>query len=239
MSLASNTAAYWKLDESSGDATDATGNGYTLTNNNTSTYVAGKINNGISGNGTNQCLTRDGNTPGGITYSQFGTAWSMSCWVKPNSSSADLIFLGMQVQSGSSQRRNLYLVCDANVMKVKVFDGSSNTYTTGQTISNGTFYFVALTYDGTDIKVYLDNSLVLTQAKSFSFQGDAQAGGFGILCERQNNGSFNHFNGVVDEVGTYNVALSASEVSQLYNGGVGIQYPFTSSVNSNFFMFFN
>ena len=39
--------AYWKLDETSGNASDATGNGNTLTNNNSIAYITnGKINNG-------------------------------------------------------------------------------------------------------------------------------------------------------------------------------------------------
>jgi hypothetical protein len=37
---------YWKLDESSGDAADYSGNGYTLTNNGTTTYVSGKYGRG-------------------------------------------------------------------------------------------------------------------------------------------------------------------------------------------------
>ena len=41
----SNNLAYWKFDESSGNASDATGNGYTLTNNNSVSFSAGKINN--------------------------------------------------------------------------------------------------------------------------------------------------------------------------------------------------
>ena len=48
MSLTTNIVAYWKFDESSGNAMDSTGNGNTLTNVNTVTYSAGKINNGAN-----------------------------------------------------------------------------------------------------------------------------------------------------------------------------------------------
>jgi hypothetical protein len=37
---------YWKMDEASGNAVDSSGNGYTLTNNGTTTYVGGKFGNG-------------------------------------------------------------------------------------------------------------------------------------------------------------------------------------------------
>ena len=43
---ATNNLAYWKFDEASGNATDATNNSLTLTNNGTATFGAGLINNG-------------------------------------------------------------------------------------------------------------------------------------------------------------------------------------------------
>lgn len=44
--LSDGLVGYWKLDETSGDASDASGNGLTLTNNGTTTYVTGKFNRG-------------------------------------------------------------------------------------------------------------------------------------------------------------------------------------------------
>ena len=43
--LTNNLTAYWKFDEFSGNASDATGNGYTLTNNNSVSFSTGKLNN--------------------------------------------------------------------------------------------------------------------------------------------------------------------------------------------------
>ena len=45
MAILDNIRAAYKLDESSGNAADSSGNGNTLTNNGTVTYVTGKINN--------------------------------------------------------------------------------------------------------------------------------------------------------------------------------------------------
>ena len=45
MALNTNILASWKFDESSGNASDSSGNGKTLTNINTIAYVAGKVNN--------------------------------------------------------------------------------------------------------------------------------------------------------------------------------------------------
>lgn len=228
MALTDNLVSYWKLDETSGNASDSVGSN-TLTNNNTVAYNTGKINNGADGGSSNtdKCLTRDGNTPVGISYSQFATAWTLSLWVKETTQGANKVFAGMQVRSGSTQRRNLFLNSNSGVLRVNVFDGSGNTYNTSQTFNTDTWYHVILTYGGSTIKVYVNNSEVLSQARTFSAQTDTQAGGFGLLCDRQNGGSFNHFSGLVDEVGLWSRVITSNEVSELYNGGEGLSYPFT------------
>jgi hypothetical protein len=52
------------------------------------------------------------------------------------------------------------------------------------------------------------------------------------------HGSGSFYNGYLDEVGVWSRALTSSEVTQLYNSGLGLQYPFTGNGNSNFFIFF-
>src|SRR3990167_551156 len=54
MALDTNLVAYWKMDESSGDATDSVAS-HTLTNTNV-TYGTGKINNGAAFNSTGDSL---------------------------------------------------------------------------------------------------------------------------------------------------------------------------------------
>ena len=48
MALTTNLAGYWKLDESSGNVSDSSGNNNTLTNTNAVTFSSGKINNGAT-----------------------------------------------------------------------------------------------------------------------------------------------------------------------------------------------
>ena len=44
--LSNGLVGYWKMDESSGNISDYSGNGYTMTNNSTATFVSGKFGNG-------------------------------------------------------------------------------------------------------------------------------------------------------------------------------------------------
>lgn len=48
MAFSDNRVAYWKFDEASGNAVDSSGNGNTLANNNSTPFVAGRVNNGAN-----------------------------------------------------------------------------------------------------------------------------------------------------------------------------------------------
>ncbi len=54
--LSNGLVGYWKMDESSGNAADSSGNGLILTNNGTTTYVGGKFGNGTNYDGATQYL---------------------------------------------------------------------------------------------------------------------------------------------------------------------------------------
>ncbi len=75
--LTDGLVGYWKLDETSGNAADSSGNGYTLTNNGVTTYVNGKYGNGSE------------HVPASTQY--FSTASTISnisvvsFWVNPDS----------------------------------------------------------------------------------------------------------------------------------------------------------
>ncbi len=75
--LTSGLVGYWKLDESSGNAADSSGNGLTLTNNATTTYVTGKFSNGSE------------HVPASLQYLNTATTIAgvktVSFWVNPDS----------------------------------------------------------------------------------------------------------------------------------------------------------
>ncbi len=79
---------------------------------------------------------------------------------------------------------------------------------------DGNWHHVVGGYDGNNLWLYVDNisigTMATTQSSSPSY--------FYIL---DSNGSYMP-NGLVDQVYLYNKTLSASEISQLYNGGAGI-----------------
>jgi hypothetical protein len=243
MSLTTNLISYWKMDESSGNAADSSGNGYTLTNNNTVSFAAAKINNGadFGASNTNKSLTTANNL--GID----GGAMSISCWIKPTalpSSSSDPFatstfnFAG-QSSSASSVQYNLSLANvsgDQRVYFSRWRDSAAITGAWGSvSVSTSAFTHVVGTYDGTTLTVYVN---AVAQANTVTQSGTG-SGGSTQTSLGDRKGSVAYYPGLVDEVGYWSRALSSTEVTQLYNGGAGIQYPFTVLAlnNRNFLAF--
>lgn len=245
--LTTSTVAYWKLDESSGNASDSVGSN-TLTNTNTATYVAGKINNGVNlVRASSQYLTVAND------ISIQGGAVSISCWINATSipstndgqspgasNNHTAISIG---DAGTNTKVSIVLNRNSNLnyvlfsrMKENV-DVQNLAYQT--TLSTSTWYHLVMTYDGATITGYVNGSSVGTASAS----GSGSSGTtdyFNIGSGQNNTPAFSaFFDGKIDEVGVWSRAITSGEVTQLYNSGAGLQYPFTSTTaNSNFFQFF-
>jgi len=231
--------AYWKFDESSGNATDQIGS-YVLTNNNTVGYAAAKINNGADFGSSNTNKTFN-------IANQFGIAVdgnkSFAGWVNvttaPSSGVAqDIIGLGY---SANDVAYLIEYINSSGTLRLRVgrarygTDDPTLLYT--QTLTTGTWFHLALTVDTSlNQELYVNGTSVATNTAT------SGNGAFG-------NGTYNGtkfgtalfsitrlYTGLVDEWGIWDVELTASEVSELYNGGSGISYPFSGpAVNSGFF----
>ena len=224
MALTDNLVSYWKLDESSGNAADAHGSN-TLTNNNTVTYVAAKINNGASlVKASNQYFTA---ANGAIFGTGSGNNFSISMWYKTTSiTQYDTLF-----KTGNEAVNEAFIIgFDSN--SAYYVDTWTTAYAPTATINNGTFYHVVLTADGTNFKLYHNGSLINTTALNPNFVSASTYVG------RTGTGTYiRNFDGVIDEIGIWSRALTSTEVTSLYNSGSGLAYPFASAVNSNFLAF--
>ena len=231
MALTDNLVAYWKCDESSGDLTDATGNGYTLTNNGTTPFATGKINNGADFGAANKTKYFTTSNTLGID----GGAISYAFWMKPAAAppSGDDYRLFEQINTASTKTAYRFIVKDTagtksvtfNRLKMNVANEDIN-YTV--TLTNGTWYHIAYTYDGTTMRGYINGVEVGNNTGSGS--GNNSTGytaGLHIACD---NGSASQcFDGMMDEIGVWNRALTGAEITQLDNAGAGLTYPFSTT----------
>ena len=230
MSLTNNILAYWKLDESSGNATDATGGAKTLTNFNTVGYTAALINNGADFGtvNTNKYFQRGG-------YVGTDGPFSFSIWVKMRTeiASGTQTFLFNATESVA-----FYLDYEFNAgsrrLKLNRIRNSASTSSDTKTITLGTsdWCHIVGTYSGGEIILYVNGVANAPVAASGNGVSNwLPGGGYTSLgCTTDaNSGTVNQYaSAYIDEVGLWSRVLTAEEVTRLYNSGVGLPYPFSA-----------
>jgi hypothetical protein len=223
--LTDNLVSYWKLDESSGNAADSVGSN-TLTNTNTVTYVAGKINNGAD-------LERDSTQylAGGDVLDMSGN-FSISAWIKVESFSSTTRNIIIGKWNDQSNQRSWQL--SVNATRLCLFlspDGAAGLgggESDATTINTGTWYHIVcvFNYAAHTCIYYLNGSKVgntITADATAIYNSTAP---LRIGARQDSGGITDIFDGIIDEVGIWTRELSSTEVTSLYNSGNGFQYPF-------------
>jgi hypothetical protein len=223
MALTDNLVSYYKLDESSGNAADSVGSA-TLTNSNT-TYDTGKINNGAISNGTSSRLY--GTLP--VDPDNYNAGFSISGWFYFNTNTNNQFAL---IIAESASWGSIIIGNDTSKLYYRFGTGvNPNGHLTSTATPTGSWNHIVITHAGTSDKMYLNGSVI-----------DSSTGGTlannGTTLNLLSNSGVNLFmDGKIDEVGIWTKELTSTEVTELYNSGTGLQYPFTT-LNSGFFNFF-
>jgi len=228
MALIDNLVSYWKLDESSGNAADSVGSN-TLTNTNSATYSAGKINNGVAvARASSQYLTITDATQSGLDITG---SLSFSFWMKPSSQAdARAIFakynttgnqMAYQFRVGASSGLAFWADLSSNGSAVTQVQGGTVTW------NNGTWYHIVFVYTASagTVDCYSNGSNITTLSgfPTSLFNSSANFNlGVGLLAGGE------YFDGMIDEAGIWSRALTSTEVTELYNSGAGLAYPFTT-----------
>lgn len=234
--LTDNLNAYYKFDESGGNAADSVGSNI-LTNNAAATYSAGKIKNGtlLTRTSTQYFSHADTNA------FDITTDFSISAWVKiTNAPTSGQHFNILSKDDNGSTGRSYGLDYN-NTGGTKQF--SLYIFPNGYSYPgywNGTFNYdlgtgvfhhvvVILTLansNSTKAELYIDgvsqgNFTLSDGTGATSIQNGAADFRVGLDW-----GSGAYMDGLIDELGIWSRTLSSSEVAQLYNNGLGLEYPF-------------
>lgn len=240
MALTDNLVSYWKFDEASGDAADSTATGNTLTNNAVALYTAGKINNGVNViKITSQFMSHADNASLSITGD-----FSASFWYKPNGTlgadTGECLFgkWGGTTQRSYNTRHRLLSGVEDIIVSLNSSGGGGGTL--GQwltTLSDGVWYHLVFVYDNAGTCDLYKNNVALTQATSQATSLFDSSEPFRVGAAGDNSSVASDFaNGQFDEFGLWDRTLSSGEVSQLYNSGNGLAYPFTGNAATKNFL---
>jgi len=206
--------AYWKFNESSGNATDSSGNNHTLTNYGGITYTAGKLNNcaSFSGNGNSKYFYNSD-----TNICNFGTdKFTIAFWIKePNSTTTKVVMVTDDNWLGSSH----FGISEYNH---KIAFASDINISSSTTIDDNNWHRVVMVREGTgtnQFKIYVDGVLDTTGTVTRNFDN-----GSGTWIGGGNRGVTSGIQGLLDDVRIYKgIAWTASDVATDWSNGNGCE----------------
>ncbi len=216
--ISNGLVGYWKLDESSGNASDSSGNTTTLTNVNTTSFVGGKFGNGADLESTSSQYFYASDNP---TLSITGSL-TLSAWIRPESVGAGLYNI---IAKWDGTNESFRLAQNGDEIRLEL-DSSGNYIETTSTnlTAASTWYHIVGIYDSSQgtAKIYINGleAATTTSGTIPSSIGD-DAGRFHIGAEDSTTSAANFYDGIIDEARVYNRAFSPSEVAKLYEWAPG------------------
>lgn len=217
MALADNIKAAYNLS----DTTDATGNGNTLTNTGSVAFsTPAKIGNAAQFTASNSKRLGVTNSLGYDTTR--GNTWNL--WVYVNAFGTKY-WMDTETTTGTANTRIILYDGGAD-SKFHAFFGGNEVLTPA--LSTATWYMLTITMSGTGAG----------QCEFF-----LNASSLGTATMGSNGGNRNAFcignaqdtltveaNGSIDIVDKWDRTLTGAEITQLYNSGAGLEYPFSSNL---------
>lgn len=208
--------AYYAFDEPGGViAYDDSANLYNGTFVGTPGRVAGKLNGALEFTGATNYVEAG-------TYSVGGSAMTVSAWMLGSSLSGEArIASKASGQAESDHDWMLGLGSGAGAedkLRIRLKTaGVTSTFSTGDlALADSTWYHVAFTYDGSNVRVYLNGS----EVGSFAKTGTLDQSGLPVRIGSGNDGSGGAsavWDGLIDEVKVFNRSLSQAELAAEYS----------------------
>lgn len=204
---------YWSMEDATGtQATDFSGQGNTGTLNGGASWINGKRGKALTFDGSTSYIDVINNSSTRLTSN-----WTYSIWARRNSSGVlDPLFSNFLNNTAGRQIFIYYTTSPNNHLQIDV-PWISAILTSSAAITNTDWHLLTFTKSGILWSIYidgvLDNSIEDGTAQEASTATNMQIG------SQISYSGYSHFAGSLDEVRVYNRALSATEVSDLYNTG--------------------
>jgi fibronectin type 3 domain-containing protein len=199
--------AAYSFDEGSGAAvTDASGNGHFGTISGATWTTAGRYGGALSFNGTNASVAL------GSLGTFYRTAFTLEAWVqKQTGTKNDVAVLGTWTATESGGPM-VWVDHIATHYQLTMNQGMSNYLDSGQNPVAGAWQHLAVTFDGTTARFYIDGVEVANRTVSVNIglSNTWRVGAYGSTPS-------GFFDGLIDEIRIYSRALSPTEVQSDMN----------------------
>lgn len=215
--LSTDLLSYYKL----ADINDSVG-ANTLTNN-SATFVAGKIGNGVD------VASSAWLNLGVHNLAPLDRDWSCSGWFKASAMSGTDKYVFSMMNTGSDWIR-VHLFSASGYLSFSCDDGTNPTTLISSTTAfddNAWHFFVVTRVTSTNTwKLYVDNVLIGTDTSTDTSvdSTDEMLIGAGWNATPPGGTPRFFFDGLIDEMGFWEKTLTVSEVSDLWNAGAGLTY---------------
>jgi len=213
--------AWWKFDDGSGTtAVDSSGYGYNATLYNSVTWVTGPTGNAISANGVNQYVS----TPD-VNLSSTSTI-TIAMWVNRTYGSAATNLFENSANYNNSTTGFAFFPDDsgdcgiANSMEIGVHGNVGYTANCYAQPTSGVWHHIAVVYDKTKpgasvVSLYIDGVLQKPSEQPYTAT-NTNAFGDNRLYIFSRAGTTRYAAGEMGDLRVYNVALTATQIEQIY-----------------------
>ena len=166
----------------------------------------------------------------------MASAFSIQAWIKTNTKTGYQAIFSRDVSTTLPRDWQFRVAQTTGVIELVRFDSSNafiETVAGATDVTNNVFHHIVVTFSTTNgVRIYVDNSQDGT-SNNTTANHSSSSGLQPSIGADNTAGSvstwINWFLGAIDELALWNRELSSSEVSQLYNSGLGLAYPFSNS----------
>jgi len=217
-----NMIAYWDFDDAGTPYYDNIA-GYELTGT-AITPATGKVGGALSFNGTSDSLSMKdtfGEYPDNVFF-DFHDSFSIEAWIKTDATPSGVMVITGRDNTPINETHYWLGVDNTDGsawFNLIDYAGNQKDIKGGYVLDNAWHHIVA-TYNAStnDMELWVDNSMVDNDNQNF---GDFGGGANLNIGHLDREGSSDHFwfDGIIDELAFYDVALGASRVAENYNAG--------------------
>jgi uncharacterized repeat protein (TIGR02543 family) len=224
----SSLVGYWRLDDESGNtASDSSSNSNNGTLVNNPTWTSGQVNGALRFDGGNDYVE----APDDPSF-DIAEQITITAWINP----ADVSHWRTIVSKFAhtpNRRKDLYWFLYAGNIGIGLAGplGAEENWIPSVPIETGVWTHVALTYDGSTIRMFKNGvNAASTSESGVLMLADASSSESFYIGRNTEWGEY--FNGIIDDVRLYNRFLTAAEVQAIYNEHAGTPTTYTLSITA-------